>query len=185
MARFPKSLFGLVLLLGVVVSGCGGDWQRSENSNPASAPETTVEGTPSTPTLSPEPTPPDAPADGDTTKALEPVSIYVMDDECNDFVEESVQVDRDQPIRSAVGKVIDHYKFNAFELESYDVSVDQASGAATIDLRLAPDSPRQFVSLSSCEQRTLFGSLEETLMKNKDWNIKSVKFTSQGQEIAL
>jgi hypothetical protein len=108
-----------------------------------------------------------------------------MDDACNDFVQESIQVDAEAPIGDAVGQIIDRYKFHAFKLTGYEVAVDQASGVATIDLELAPDSQRLFESLSSCEQRSLFGSLEKTLMEYKAWNIDTVRFTSQGEELIL
>lgn len=193
MARFPKSFFSLVmflggLFLGMGVVGCNQALPPSETPEAASTPQTPVDAAPSTPaTPSESGQKPDAaePATVEPAKNLAMVSIYVIDDACNDFVQESVQVEADHPIRDAVGQVIERYKFNAFSLAGYDVNVDKASGAATIDLRLAPDSQRQFVSLSSCEQRTLFGSLEETLIQNKDWNIKTVRFTSQGEEIVL
>jgi hypothetical protein len=63
------------------------------------------------------------------------------------------------------------------------VNVD--NGVATIDLRIAPESKRQIVSLSSCEQFALFGSLRKTLTSNPQWNIKDVRFTERGQEVVF
>ncbi len=70
--------------------------------------------------------------------------------------------------------------YNAFKLESYQVNINGST--ATVDMQLAPSSQRQFVSLSSCEQRALFGSVEKTLLNNADWNVSAVKFTSNGKK---
>ncbi len=111
------------------------------------------------------------------------VSVYSIDDQCNNFVEESVQVPSDQAVSEAVGKAMNSVDYNAFKLAGYQV---QMSGrTAVVDMQLAPGSERQFVSLSSCEQRALFGSVEETLLNNDDWGVESVKFTQGGKEIVL
>ena len=72
---------------------------------------------------------------------------------------------------------------NAFKLDGYQVNID--GNTAIVDMRLAPGSQRQFVSLSSCEQRMLFGSVEETLLNNADWDVDAVKFTNAGKELVL
>ncbi len=185
---------GLALTLTVVVAGC------------ATAPEDTV----IEPTQSPEPvelpkqTPPPAALDpsikdkpieaqpdnsdasqkqpdsaGDTVT----VSVYTIDDQCNDFVSQSVQVPSDAPMSEAVGKVMSETPLNAFKLDGYQVSLDGST--AVVDLRLAAGSERQFVSLSSCEQRSLFGGVSETLLNNDGWGIDAVKFTNGGKELML
>jgi hypothetical protein len=50
---------------------------------------------------------------------------------------------------------------------------------------LSPNSRRQFVSLSTCEQFALFGSLRKTLTDNSPLKIKGVRFTERGQDIVL
>ncbi len=111
------------------------------------------------------------------------VSVYTIDDQCNDFVEQSVQVPSDQAIASAVGKAMGSVDYNAFKLAGYQVNINGST--AVVDMQLAPGSQRQFVSLSSCEQRALFGSVEETLLKNSDWDVDAVKFTASGKELVL
>ena len=111
------------------------------------------------------------------------VSVYTIDDQCNDFVEQSVEVPSSEAIASAVGKAMGAIEYNAFKLSDYQVDINGRT--ATVDMRLAPGSQRQFVSLSSCEQRALFGSVEETLKNNSDWDVDVVKFTSSGKELQL
>ena len=111
------------------------------------------------------------------------ISIYVMDDSCSNFKAESVKVPADQAMTEAVGEVLERHKFEAFKLSGYRVNVEDST--AVVDLRLAEDSQRQFLSLSSCEQQGLFGGLEETLTQNSDWKVNQVEFTNRGKEIVL
>jgi len=111
------------------------------------------------------------------------VLVYTIDDQCDAFVEESVQVPSNQAMAEAVGKAMNSVDYNAFKLDGYQVNVNGST--AVVDMSLAPGSERQFVSLSSCEQRALFGSVEETLLNNPDWDVDSVKFTDGGKEIVL
>lgn len=113
------------------------------------------------------------------------VTIYKADDQCVNFVPQQVQVAGDRPMEAAVGKVLENQGGDEFDLSGYRVSVDAATGTATVDLRMKPDSQRQIVSLSACEQFSLFGSLQETLTKNPDWNVKTVRFTERGSDLAL
>jgi hypothetical protein len=73
----------------------------------------------------------------------------------------------------------------AFDLAGYRVQLNENTGVATVDLRLDPESERQFVSLSSCEKFSLFGSLEKTLTSNPEWQINRVRFTERGEEIVI
>ncbi|MGB7086376.1 MAG: hypothetical protein WBD47_12540 [Phormidesmis sp.] len=135
-----------------------------------------------------EPVVPAAPGEQSTDKQpnsseMVTVSVYTIDDQCNGFVEESVQVPSDQAISEAVGKAMSAVDYNAFKLAGYQVNIN--GNTAIVDMQLAPGSQRQFVSLSSCEQRALFGSVEETLLNNPDWNVEAVKFTDGGKEIIL
>lgn len=111
------------------------------------------------------------------------VSVYTIDDQCNDFVEQSVQVPSDQAMNEAIGKAMGAVDYNAFKLDGYQVNI--SGSTAIVDMKLAPGSERQFVSLSSCEQRALFGSVEKTLLDNADWNVDAVKFTDSGKELIL
>ena len=196
MVRFSKvsksCATGLALTLSLIVSGC------------ATAPEKVVEEPTVKPTpievpkeeppapIEPDAKPPvtaqpDVQVDEGKQPAAESemvtVSVYTIDDQCNEFIENTVQVPGDQAISEAVGQAMGAVEYNAFKLDGYQVNV--SGSTAVVDMRLSPSSERQFVSLSSCEQRALFGSVEETLLNNPDWNVKDVKFTDGGKELVL
>jgi hypothetical protein len=113
------------------------------------------------------------------------VNIYRADSQCQTLVPEKVAVPAATTVNAAVGKVLDKASSGDFGLAGYRVNVNAKSGVATVDLRLSPDSRRQFASLSSCEQFALFGSLRKTLTNNSQLKIKDVRFTEQGQQIVL
>jgi hypothetical protein len=94
-----------------------------------------------------------------------------------------VQVPADSALEAAVGEVIKAQSNVDFAIAGYRVRVDQ--GVATVDFRVAPDSPRQIVSLSSCEQFVLFGGISETLTKNSQFKVQEVRFSDRGEEIAF
>jgi hypothetical protein len=119
-----------------------------------------------------------------TTRTV-PVNIYRPDSQCQTLVSEKVAVPAATPVNAAVGKVLKEADSGDFAVAGYRVNVSANSRLATIDLRLSPDSQRQFVSLSTCEQFALFGSLRKTLTDNSQLKIKDVRFTQQGQEIKL
>lgn len=198
---FSKRIFGitsvklsqsrmasLALTLSLVVTSCA---TAPEKVVVEPEPKATPEAVETPKQVNP-PAEPDKPAtaqpDGSADQDKQPsdmvtVSVYSIDDQCNDFVEESVQVPSDQAISEAVGKAMNSVDYNAFKLAGYQVKMNGRT--AVVDMQLAPGSERQFVSLSSCEQRALFGSVEETLLNNDDWGVESVKFTQGGKEIVL
>ena len=182
-----KLVLALCVAFGLIggLSSCRGEapvaTEPSDNltlmPSPTASPET-VEGSITSPT-------PD-PANPATTAAeMVSVTIFKADDQCVNFLPESVQVTGDRPMEGAVGKVLENQGGGDFDLSGYRVSVDTATGVATVDLRMNPDSDRKLISLSACEQFALFGSLRETLVQNPDWNITDVRFTERGEEIAL
>lgn len=112
-----------------------------------------------------------------------PISIYRADSQCQTLVSEKVAVPAASPVNAVVGTVLKEAASGDFDLAGYRVNVNANSRIATVDLRLSPDSRRNFASLSTCEQFALFGSLRKTLTDNSQLNIKDVRFTKQGQEI--
>ncbi|NEQ18733.1 MAG: sporulation/spore germination protein [Microcoleus sp. SIO2G3] len=122
-----------------------------------------------------------------TTQAQNTISlnIYQADSQCQTLVPEKVAVPARSPVDAAVGKVLEKASSGDFDLAGYRVNVNFKSGVATVDLRLAPDAQRQFLSLSTCEQFALFGSLRKTLVDNAQLKIKDVRFTEQGQDLEL
>ncbi len=111
------------------------------------------------------------------------VTLYTSDLQCQELIPQQVSVPAKEPVTGAVGKIIEERNTADFDLSGYRVQVQ--NGIATVDFRLSPTSKRQLVSLSSCEQFALFGSLRKTLMSNPEWNIKEVRFTEQGKEVIL
>ncbi len=113
------------------------------------------------------------------------LNIYHPDSQCETLIPEKVAVSADTPVTNAVGKVLELATSSDFDLAGYRVNLDLNKRVVTIDFRLSPDSKRQFVSLSTCEQFALFGTLRKTLIDNPQLKIKDVRFTHQGQEIRL
>ncbi|MBD1894273.1 sporulation/spore germination protein [Coleofasciculus sp. FACHB-129] len=113
------------------------------------------------------------------------VTIYQPDTQCEALVPEKVDVSAVESVQAAVGKVLEERDTADFNLAGYRVIVNPSNRVATVDLRIAPGSQRKFVSLSSCEQFALFGSLRKTLTANSQWKIKDVRFTEQGEDISL
>jgi hypothetical protein len=190
------------LIITALVSGCASNNSNSnqETSTPTSTPTPSLEiSTPPTPTPSsiPIPTPtvtksvssnktPDKKAVaynpsvvGKTTD----VTLYTIDNQCQDFISQTTAVSSEEPISGAVSKVLEKGSNGDFSLSSYRVNVK--NGLATVDLRVAPNSKRSISSLSSCEQNAIFGSLRKTLTSNPQWKIKDVRFTEKGEEIVL
>lgn len=193
MVRFPRVLLGLFVAVGLTIAGCNGSTDIAEPP-PADVENPTEETTEDGKTTADDPSETaDTPAvtsqtnSTDSAAAPKPemvaVSIYVMDDSCSNFKAESVEVPAAEAMSEAVGEVLDRHSFEAFKLSGYRVKVENSK--ATVDLRLAEDSERQFLSLSSCEQQGLFGGLEETLTQNPSWQINQVEFTNRGKEIVL
>lgn len=112
------------------------------------------------------------------------LNLYQPDIECKKLIPEPVTVESDRSMDAAVSKVLQARNTADFTVSGYRVTVDN-NGLATVDLRLNPDSRRQFISLSMCEQFALFGSLRETLTNHPDWQIKAVQFTERGKLIQL
>ncbi|MEA5503320.1 sporulation/spore germination protein [Halotia wernerae UHCC 0503] len=109
------------------------------------------------------------------------VTLYTSDVQCQKLIPQKVLVPAAEPVTGAVGKIIEERDTADLSLAGYRVKVK--NGIATVDLRLSPQSKRQLVSLSSCEQFALFGSLRKTLTSNAQWNIKEVRFTEGGKEV--
>ena len=158
-----------------------------QSSSPSPSPTPTETPTPettdtplSTPTPNeetPTPSTTETPSSNKTVK----VNVYTIDNQCQDLVANKVSVSEQEPVTAAVGKILKQQDTADFSISGYRVNVKD--NVATVDLRRSADSKRVFSSLSSCEQRALFGSIEKTLISNSQWNIKSVRFTEKGKEI--
>ena len=114
-----------------------------------------------------------------------PVTIYQIDNQCNNLVPKQVALSKGNTLEAAIGEVIEQENSADFDLVGYRATINNQTRIATVDLRLDPNSVRKFASLSSCEQFALFGSLRKTLTHNSQWQVKQVVFTEQGQEISF
>jgi hypothetical protein len=190
------------LVIGIIVLSLNSCASSSTNrqSNNTNLPTAGTVKTPSTTFLSdsgvsipaqPDKGPPAINQSSQTTSSTAPVkdtvtlSIYQADSQCQTLVSEKVAVPASSPVDAAVGKVLNQADSGDFDLAGYRVQVNPENRIATVDFRLSPNSRRQFVSLSTCEQFALFGSLRKTLTANSPLKIKDVRFTERGQDIVL
>ncbi|MEO1428282.1 MAG: GerMN domain-containing protein [Cyanobacteria bacterium J06633_8] len=111
------------------------------------------------------------------------ITVYTSDLQCQKLVPQKVSVSANEPMKDAVGRIIASKNTADLNIANYRVNFNK--GTATVDFRLSPNSRRQLVSLSSCEQFTLFQSIQKTLTSNPKWNVKNVRFTQSGKEIYL
>lgn len=152
-------------------------------SSEIGTPKTEINTKPS-PTVRTTPSPsPETPNQNKAASSKVDVTVYTSDLQCQDYVAKKVSVSVNKPVADAVGEILAERDAGDFNISNYRVNVN--NGIATVDLRLSPNSQRQFSSLSSCEQFAIFGSLKKTLTSNPKWNIKDVRFTEAGEEIIL
>jgi hypothetical protein len=178
--RNPRQLFSMALFL--LLAGLTGCPRPPASDAPSAATSPTPAATAA---IAPATTPAQSASPAPTPDPnLVTVKLYAVNDLCDGFVSEPVQVPKRQAMDAAIGKVIAAQRNADFNLAGYRVS-HTGDGIVTIDLRVAPDSKRQIVSLSSCEQLALFGSLRQTLIRNPQWQVKSVVFTERGKAIVL
>ncbi|WP_066377000.1 MULTISPECIES: GerMN domain-containing protein [unclassified Anabaena] len=178
----PKYLLSLIILaIAAAASSCTSNLPETSTTPNASPPTSTQNNTQREAKLNNIQSP------TDTSKAAssktENVTLYTSDVQCQELLPQKVTVPATESVTSAVGKIIEEQETADLSLSGYRVNVK--NGIATVDLRLSPQSKRQFTSLSSCEQFALFGSLRKTLTSNSQWKIQEVRFTEQGEEIIL
>ncbi|MDC0831721.1 hypothetical protein CKA32_005661 [Geitlerinema sp. FC II] len=113
------------------------------------------------------------------------LTVYRPDLFCETLLPETVEVPRSNPLEGAVGHVLKDWARGEFRIAGYRTSRDAVTGTVTVDLRVAPDAPRQWTSLSTCEQFALFGSLRSTLTQNPRLQTQTVEFVSQGEPLAF
>lgn len=169
-----------IALIALGVSGCGisANEMTSQSAQSAAIATTPANAAPSpTAVATARPSP----------KAAEPkmiaVNIFYPDSHCERLVPEAIEVPESNALETAVAKVLEKAINGDFDLAGYRIDEQKTSGAIAIDLRLSPDSPRQFASMTSCEQFAVFGSLRQTLTSNPQWAVKEVRFTQQGEDI--
>lgn len=111
------------------------------------------------------------------------ISLYRADLFCETLVPETATVSRDRPTDEAIGQLLQDWGQGAFRISGYRTRRDDRTQTVTIDLRLSPDAPRQWISLSTCEQFALLGGLRTTLLENPELETQNVVFTSRGEPL--
>jgi hypothetical protein len=113
------------------------------------------------------------------------ITLYRLDNRCENFTAEPIQVSQRQPLTDTVGRILAEQNFLAFDLSGYRLLVDAGAASLNIDFRLDPESERVMRSLSSCEQLALFGSLRKTLLENPALALQSVTFSQRGEPLVF
>lgn len=121
------------------------------------------------------------PSDGIT------VTRYGINATCDGFTAQGQSTLNPDELTALVGEILQdpQQTLDGFALSGYRVQRSPGDPTVTIDLRLDPDSPRQWVSLSSCEHMILLGSLRKTLLDNPELGIDTVRFSDRGEPIQL
>lgn len=113
------------------------------------------------------------------------ITYYLPDDTCDGF-EERTAIAHPRNLDDIATTLLEDPRLTleGLDLSAYSVSRSTPDTIA-IDFTIALDSQRQFVSLSSCEQMMLFGSLRSTFLDNPALGVEAIEFTEQGNPIAL
>ncbi len=109
------------------------------------------------------------------------ITVYKLDDQCNDFIPEKVAVPAESNVDAAVSKVLENSNSPDFNISNYRVDVKE--GVATVDLRLPDGAKRPFEAMSACEQKGLIGSLDKTLKANPNLKVNAVRYTDGKKEL--
>jgi len=178
---WPQTIVGL-LVLGIGVAGCEPAPDRKPSSPNA---ETAIVSPDASPTPSPIDPPATTPPPDEPSADQMLITVYQIDAQCEEFLTKTIKVPRDRPLDATVGWLLNQSLTADFDLAGYRVEWEPGQTEATIDMRLSPNAVRRFSSLSSCEQRAIFGSLTRTLTEHPDWSIQQVRFTEQGEELVF
>lgn len=191
---------GVVLLFGAAIAIAGCQTSPTGQNPATTAIAANLNPIPQNATLKPasldgaiasdggNPTPPAPAATPETDEPADDtiaIEMYTPDATCRTLRSQIIQVPAERPIDAAVGRVLIAVASDDLDLQGYRLRVDSSKREATIDLRIRPGAERRFAALSSCEQLTLFGSVRETLVRNSNWPIETVRFTDGTRDIRL
>lgn len=115
------------------------------------------------------------------------VTQYGINANCDGFEAQGEVLIHPDRLDGLVGQLLQapQQAVNALDLTGYRVQRESDGSTVTIDFRIAPDSQRQLVSLSACEQMMLLGSLRETLLENPALGVETVRFSDRGEPVRL
>jgi hypothetical protein len=192
MKSLPRYLLFSLLATCLILPGCNSVSSQAPNISPVAVPR---QGDRPQPILKPSRSPASLPlrsalppqSDKQLNKQLTnqektiTVNIYQPDLYCEKLVAKPAKLSIENALNNTIQKILEEGDLNL----GYRVILDQQKKSATIDLRVASNSPRQINSLSVCEQLVVFGGLEKTLINHKNWQIQQVNFTLLGKQILL
>jgi hypothetical protein len=123
----------------------------------------------------------------ENTPGIVTVTLYTPNAACEDYEGKEVAIAQDKAIPQIVHRLIANQvpELINFELAGYRIQPGPKGNTVTIDFRRKPGAERHFISLSICEQRILFGSLRQTLLKNPVLGLDDIYFTERGQPIEI
>jgi hypothetical protein len=113
------------------------------------------------------------------------VTVYKVDNSCQNLNPEAVTGQNNNLMSSAVNEVLKQQVFSSLGLVGYRLKIDRTLGVATLDLRPSGDYRQKLQNLSSCQMLGLFGGVRQTLTSYAPWQIKTVRFTELGQDILI
>jgi hypothetical protein len=115
------------------------------------------------------------------------VALYTPGASCMEFQPTMLTVPADGAVSAIVRHVLTDpdLALMGFDLSGYRVLQNAPSSEVTVDFRLPPQSARQWISLSMCEQQIVLGSVRKTLLENPVLAVKTVQFTERGQPLQL
>ena len=187
----PFSIRCATLFLGLTLVSCTPTTPPSsttppttaQSSTPSPGPQPTLPPPVSQPSIAPTKSSATAAPTSATSSATTtvPVVVYHMDRDCNQLVKETEQLPKEKTMNRAIGSVLNRANTADFTITDYRVT--SQGGVATIVLRLPSGGTRSFKSMSSCEQRSFFGAMRETVVQKKEWGIKDVTFMDGNKEI--
>lgn len=192
MKSLPKYLIFSLLASSLLLPGCNSMSSQAPNISPVSSPR---HGDHPQPILKPSRSPASLPLRSNlppqSRKQLNKqlthqektitVNIYQPDLYCEKLVAKPAKLSINNALNNVIQSILEEGDLNL----GYRLILDRQKKSATIDLRVASNSPRQINSLSVCEQLVVFGGLEKTLINHKNWQIRQVNFTVLGKAILL
>lgn len=159
--NFPKLILSILILSTIYLNSCQPNSSPTNNTNQSN----------SSNNQTPE-----------SEKKIK-ITLYQSDNLCEKYITKIVEFPEKESLEKTIALILDQNNSSDFNIVGYRFQVDEKTRIATIDFRIDPNSKRQLISLSSCEQFILLGSLKQTLLNNPQWQIKDLKFLQQGKDI--
>lgn len=111
-----------------------------------------------------------------------PAIVYLPDVQLQELAPQSIVVTPNQPVRDAVGKILQAYQGQDLGIRGYEVKINPSTQSATINFIINdPQGAEVFDRMSSANQYALFEAIRQTLLSQSVYHIQKVNFTANGQ----